>query len=273
MKTLTLETEPASISGSREYNRVPQVTPDFWIVKILAVTVGETAADFINSNLGLGLSTTSVIMSGLLIAALVFQFAQRKYVPWIYWLTVVLVSVVGTLITDTMVDTFGISLVTSTAIFSGALAATFAVWYAFEKTLSIHTIYTFRREAFYWLAILFTFALGTASGDLAAEQLGMGYLSAGLMYSGLIAAIAAAWYFFKANGILAFWLAYIFTRPMGAAYGDLLAQPKEYGGFGFGFTWTSVIFLVGILAVVVYMTVTHDGDEWSRSNSGAGKIA
>ncbi len=153
MDTLTIETETASVSGSREYNRVPQVTPDFWIVKILAVTVGETAADFINMNLGLGLSTTSVIMGGLLIAALVFQFAQRKYIPWIYWLTVVLVSVVGTLITDTMVDIFGVSLVTSTVIFSGALAATFTVWYALEKRFqSIRSTHSGAKRSTGWLS-------------------------------------------------------------------------------------------------------------------------
>ena len=267
MSTLAIESDAALAVGEREYNRVPQVTPDFWVVKILAVTVGETAADYINTTLGLGLSTTSLIMSGLLVAALVFQFAQRKYVPWIYWLTVVLVSVVGTLITDNLTDNLGIGLWTSTAGFATALAATFAAWYAFEKTLSIHTVYTFRREAFYWLTILFTFALGTAAGDLVAEQIGFGYLQSGLVYTALIAAIAFAWYAFKMNAILAFWLAYIFTRPMGASYGGLMAQPVDYGGLGFGTTWTSVIFLFGILAVVLYMTLSHDGDEWTKSKA------
>jgi uncharacterized membrane-anchored protein len=248
------------------YNRVPQVTVDFWIVKLLAVTVGETAADFLNMNLGLGLSATSVIMSGLLLAALFLQFAQSKYVPWIYWLAVVLISVVGTLITDNLVDNLGYSLQACTIGFSIALAATFAVWFAFEKTLSIHTIYTFRREVFYWLAILFTFALGTAAGDLAAEGLALGYLQAGLAYLALIAAIAAAYYVFKVNGILAFWLAYIFTRPMGASFGDLFSQPVEYGGLGFGTIMTSLLFLGGIVAVIVYMQITHDGDEFVKAS-------
>ncbi|MBD1546258.1 hypothetical protein [Roseibium aggregatum] len=267
MNTLTFENSAEAVPDKRTYNRVPQVTPDFWIVKLLAVTVGETAADYINMTLGLGLSTTSLIMSGFLVAALILQFAQRKYVPWIYWMTVVLVSVVGTLITDNLTDNLGVSLWTSTAGFSIALAATFGVWFTFEKTLSIHTIYSFRREAFYWLAILFTFALGTAAGDLVAETIGLGYLQAGLIYSAVIGAIAFAWYVLKLNSVLAFWLAYILTRPMGASYGDLMAQPADYGGMGFGTTWTSVIFLVGILAVVVYMTITHDGDEW-RSKQG-----
>lgn len=248
-------------TGPQIYNRVPQVTADFWIVKLLAVTVGETAADYINMNLGLGLSATSVIMSGFLIAALVLQFAQRKYVPWVYWLAVVLISVVGTLITDNLVDNLGVSLEATTIGFSIALAATFALWYAAERTLSIHTIYSFRREAFYWLAILFTFALGTAAGDLAAEGLGLGYLQAGIMYISVIVAVALAYYVLKINGILAFWLAYIFTRPMGASFGDLLSQPVDQGGLGLGTTLTSLIFLAGIAAVIAYMTFTQDGEE------------
>lgn len=247
------------------HNRVPQVTADFWIVKLLAVTVGETAADYLSVNLGLGLSATSVIMSGFLVAALVLQFAQRRYIPWIYWLAVVLVSVVGTLITDNLVDNLGVSLEAATAGFAIALAATFALWFAFERTLSIHTIYTFRREAFYWLAILFTFALGTAAGDLLAEGLSLGYLQAGLAYSALIAAIAVAYYVFKLNGILAFWLAYIFTRPMGASFGDLLSQAKADGGLGLGTTATSLVFLFAIAAVIGFMTITHDGDDALRS--------
>ncbi len=251
------ETKPA-------YNRVPQVTVDFWIVKLLAVTVGETAADYINMTLGLGLPATSVLMSGFLIAALVLQFAQRKYVPWIYWLAVVLISVVGTLITDNLVDNLGYSLESTTIGFSIALAATFAAWYTSERTLSIHTIYTFRREAFYWLAILFTFALGTAAGDLAAEGLSLGYLQAGIGYTAVIAVIAAAYYVLKINGILAFWLAYIFTRPMGASFGDLLSQAKADGGLGLGATFTSLIFLTLIAVVVAFMHLSRDGEEMVR---------
>lgn len=243
------------------YNRVPKVTVDFWLIKLLAVTVGETAADFLNANLGLGLSKTSWIMSGFLIAALVLQLAQKRYVPWIYWITVVLVSVVGTLITDNLVDNLGFGQGTITIVFSIALAATFAVWYAAEKTLSIHTIYTARREAFYWLAILFTFALGTAAGDLAAEGLGLGYLQAGLIYGAVIGAIALAYYMRGMNAILGFWLAYIITRPMGASFGDLLSQPAANGGLGFGSVMTSVLFLAGIAGLVIYATFSRVGLE------------
>jgi len=254
-----------SLTSYLPYNRVPKVTFDFWIIKLMAVTVGETAADFLATSLGLGLPATSWIMSGFLVAALVYQFAQKRYVPWIYWVTVVLVSVVGTLITDNLVDNLGVALETTTIAFSLALAATFIVWYAFEQTLSIHTIYTTRREAFYWLAILFTFALGTAAGDLAAEGLGLGYLQAGIDYGIVIAVIAFAFFALKMNGILAFWLAYIVTRPMGASFGDLLSQPLDSGGLGFGTTVTSVIFLAMIAAIILYMTITHEGLERARN--------
>jgi uncharacterized membrane-anchored protein len=250
----------ASENRALVHNRVPKVTADFWLIKLMAVTVGETAADFLNMNLGLGLSTTSLVMTGFLLAALVLQFAQKKYVPWIYWLAVVLVSVVGTLITDNLVDDLGVSLETSTAVFAVALIATLAVWYAVEKTLSIQTIYTTRREGFYWLAILLTFALGTAAGDLAAEGLGLGYLTAGLICGAIIAVIAFAYFVLKMNGVLAFWLAYILTRPMGASFGDLLSQSSSEGGLGFGPVVTSALFLACIAGTVIYMTSTHDGD-------------
>lgn len=247
------------------YNRVPRVTVDFWLVKLLAVTVGETAADFLAQNLGLGLATTSWIMSGILVLALALQFAQRRYEPVYYWIAVVLVSIVGTLITDNLVDNLGISLETTTNAFALALAATFVVWNGVEKTLSIHTIYTFRREAFYWLAILFTFALGTAAGDLLAEGLKLGYLEAGLLYGAAIAAIAFAFFGLKMNGILAFWLAYILTRPMGASFGDLLSQPVADGGLGFGTIITSALFLAGIAGTIFYMTKTRAGLEVGRA--------
>lgn len=249
---------PPTLNSMTVYNRVPRVTADFWLIKLMAVTVGETAADFLATNLGLGLSTTSWVMSGFLVAALALQFAQRKYVPWAYWVTVVLISVVGTLITDNLVDNLGISLQTTAVTFSLALTATFIVWYVIEKTLSIHTIYTMRREAFYWFAILFTFALGTAAGDLVAEGLGLGYLYTGLMYGLVIGAITFAYYALKLNGIGAFWLAYILTRPMGASFGDLLSQPVANGGLGFGTVATSAIFLAVITGIIVYMTLSRE---------------
>jgi uncharacterized membrane-anchored protein len=251
-------------------NRVPQVDVPFWLIKLLAVTVGETAADYLAVNLGFGLSTTTWFMSVVLVAALAVQFAQKRYVPWAYWVAVVLISIVGTLITDNMVDNLEIELQTSTMFFSVVLAVTFAVWYAIERTLSIHTIYTTRREVFYWLAILFTFSLGTAAGDMVSEYFGLGYLVTGIIFAAIVGAIAIAYLVFKIDGILAFWLAYILTRPVGASLGDLLSQPMEYGGLGLGTIVTSLIFLGAIAAIVVYMTYS---DQRERPNVKAGSKA
>lgn len=237
-------------------NKVPEVTLYFWIIKILCTTMGETAADYLNTNLNLGLTNTTYIMGALLSVVLFFQFRARKYIPSIYWLAVVLLSVVGTLITDNMVDNFGVALQTTTIAFSIALAATFGMWYFSEKTLSIHSIYTTRREAFYWLAILFTFALGTAAGDLTAEYFKLGYLPSALLFAGLIASVTVAYYGLKLNAVLAFWIAYILTRPLGASIGDYLSQTRDNGGLGLGTTMTSVIFMMVILVLVIYLTLT-----------------
>lgn len=243
------------------FNRVPKVTIDFWLIKLMAVTMGETAADYLAVNLGFGLTTTSLIMTAVLAFALVLQFGQKKYVPWSYWMAVVLISIVGTLVTDNLVDNFGVSLITTTIFFMVALAATFALWFASEKTLSIHAIFTTKREAYYWLAILFTFALGTAAGDLVAEQFGLGYLATGVLFGMIIGSLTVGYVLFKLDPILGFWLAYIFTRPLGASFGDLLSQPAEYGGLGLGTIITSAMFLGAIIVIVAYMSVTRDGEE------------
>jgi uncharacterized membrane-anchored protein len=242
--------------GRQMLNKVPEITIYFWIIKILCTTVGETAADLMNEELGLGLTNTTYIMSAALIAILVAQFRTRKYIPGVYWLAVVLISIVGTLITDNLVDNAGVELQTTTYVFSAILALVFAVWWAVERTLSVHTIVTTRREAFYWLAILFTFALGTSAGDLFAEKLELGFLPSAGIFAGAIAVIAIAHFRFKLNAILAFWLAYILTRPLGASIGDWLSQPVEETGLGLGTILTSVIFLGAILALVVYLSVT-----------------
>ncbi|GAA2104618.1 COG4705 family protein [Actinomadura alba] len=240
----------------RMLNKVPEVTIYFWIIKILATTVGETAADFLNTNLHMGLTGTTVIVGVLLVISLIFQFRTGKYVPGIYWLAVVLISVVGTLITDNLTDNLGVALETTTVIFAVALALTFAAWFASERTLSIHTIYTTRREGFYWLAILFTFALGTAAGDLVAEKLNLGYWVSAVMFGTLIAIVAMAHLAVRLNAVLAFWIAYILTRPLGASLGDYLSQARGDGGLGLGTIVTSALFLVTILGVVSYLSVT-----------------
>jgi len=238
---------------ARMLNKVPEVTLVFWIVKIMSTTVGETGADYLAVHVGLGTALTGGIMAVLLAASVAVQMRARRYVPWIYWLTVVLMSVVGTQITDALTDRLGVSLYVSTAVFAALLAATFAIWYASERTLSIHSITTTRREVFYWLAILFTFALGTASGDLATEALSLGFSVGVWVFGGLIAAIYVA-YRLGANAVLTFWLAYILTRPLGASLGDLLSQSQTYGGLGLGTVMTSIAFLTVIVALVVIMS-------------------
>jgi uncharacterized membrane-anchored protein len=252
-------------------NKVPEITLYFWIIKILCTTVGETAADNLNENLGLGLSGTSYVMGALLIGVLVFQFRARRYVPGVYWLAVVLLSIVGTLITDNMAE-HGVALMTTNIVFTTALAATFATWYASERTLSVHTIFTTKREAFYWLAILFTFALGTSVGDYLSETLELGYLTALGIFAGAIAVITVLHFGLKMNAILSFWLAYILTRPLGASIGDYLASPTEEGGLGLGTNVTSFIFLGLILALVVFLAISKRDviKTWALSPSWAG---
>ncbi len=241
-------------------NKVPEVTALFWLIKIMSTTVGETGADYLAVHVGLGTAITGGIMVTLLAAALLLQFRSRRYVPWIYWLTVVLVSVVGTQLTDLLTDRLDVSLYVSTAVFAGMLAATFAVWYWMERTLSIQTIVTTRRELFYWAAILFTFALGTAAGDLATEALGLGFKLGVVVFGILIAMIFGA-YYLGANTVLTFWLAYILTRPLGASLGDLLSQARGYGGIGLGTTLTSIVFLIVIVVLVTILTLDRDASE------------
>ncbi len=244
-------------SAARMLNKVPEVTLAFWVIKVMSTTVGETGADYLAVHVGLGTAITGAIMALLLTAALLVQLRSRQYVPWMYWLTVVLLSVVGTQITDALTDRLDVSLYVSTGVFAVALAATFAVWYARERTLSIHTIVTTKRELFYWAAILFTFALGTAAGDLATEALGLGFNVGVLVFGGLIAAIYAA-YRLGANAVLTFWLAYVLTRPLGASLGDLLSQSRTYGGLGLGTVGTSIAFLAVIVVLVTMLSLRTD---------------
>ena len=245
-------------------NKVPEITLYFWVIKVLCTTVGETASDYLSDNVGLGLTKTTFMTGALLVAALVFQFRARRYVPWIYWLGIVLISVVGTQITDNLSDNMGVSLVITTVAFAIALSVTFAVWYASERTLSIHTIYTTRRESFYWLAVLFTFALGTAAGDLTAERLNLGYLVSLVLFAATIGAVGIAHYRFNLNAVASFWIAYVLTRPLGASLGDYLSQPRADGGLGLGTTVTSALFLGAIIAVVAYLSLTRKDATESR---------
>lgn len=237
-------------------SKVPEVTVFFWIIKVLATTVGQSAADFLSDNLELGLTNTTYMIGAILIAALVFQFRSDCYVPGIYWLAVLLLSIVGTLITDNLVDNLRVSLVVSALVITGALAICFIVWFVSEGTLSIHAIRTRRREAFYWSTIMFTFALGAAAGDLLAENLAVGYWRAALICAGAIALVAAAHFATGLDAIVAFWVAYVLTRPLGASIGDYLSRRRADGGLGVGTVGTSVVFLATIILIVFYLAAS-----------------
>jgi uncharacterized membrane-anchored protein len=230
-------------------NKVPAITATFWVIKVLSTTIGETFADFLSVNVGLGPIVTDALMLAVLVAALGVQFRTTKYTPWIYWLCVVLVSIVGTQITDLFTDDLGVSLYVSSALFAVILAVVFAVWYRQEGTLAITSIDTPRREAFYWAAILTTFALGTAAGDLATEALSLGFRNGVLIFGGLI---LIAWLARRAGAglVLTFWVAYVLTRPLGASLGDLLTQAKDFGGLDLGASLTSILFFAAIVILV-----------------------
>jgi uncharacterized membrane-anchored protein len=246
-------------TGSRRYemlNKVPEVTVYFWVIKILCTTVGESFADYINETLGFGLTNTTLVFSAALLLVLAVQFRLRQYVPGVYWLAVVLISVVGTLVTDNLTDGQGVPLWVSSTVFGVLLAGVFGIWYARERTLSIHSIVTTPREAFYWVAVLVTFALGTAVGDWTLELTGWTPGASVLLPLGLILAVLVAWRL-GVGAVLSFWIAYILTRPLGANIGDFLASDRSEGGLGLGTLGTSVLFLGTIFTVVVYLTKTR----------------
>ncbi len=250
-------TADAKLFGRNILNKVPEVTIFFWIIKILCTTVGETGADNLATRYTLSDATLAYYTGAILIVVLLVVFAFNRYVPLFYWSGIVLISVVGTLITDNLVDNHGVALQTTTIVFSIATAASFAAWWSVERTLSIHTILTLRREIFYWVTVLFTFALGTAAGDYIAETSGLGYFKSILLFGGAIAVVTVAHLRFGLNAIFAFWAAYVLTRPLGASIGDYLSQAKKDGGLGLGTNTTSYIFLATILSLVVYLSVTR----------------
>ncbi|MGW0966641.1 COG4705 family protein [Streptomyces sp. NPDC002516] len=260
--TTTSEVETGRRSGRLMLNKVPEVTIWFWVIKILCTTVGESFADWINMKLGVGLVNTAWIFTAVFVVVLCVQMRLKRYVPFPYWLTVVVVSVTGTLYTDILTDQLNVPLWISSSVFSVLLAVVFGVWWLRERTLSIHSVTTRSRESFYWLTVLVTFALGTATGDWTLELTGWSPGASVLLPLGLIAAITLLWKF-GANPVLSFWLAYILTRPLGANIGDWLAAPKvaagpgEPTGLALGTFTTSLIFLGLILATVVYLTVTR----------------
>ena len=242
--------------SSNTLNKVPEITLSFWVIKILTTTVGETGADYLAVNAGLGQAVTRTGMALFLAAALFLQIRSRRYTPCLYWLSVVLVSVVGTQITDLLTDDMNISLYLSTLVFAVVLGIIFIVWSRSEHTLSMQNIDTRNRELFYWAAILCTFALGTAAGDLATEALGLGFAWGSIVFGSLIGVTYLAWKL-GANAVLTFWIAYILSRPLGASLGDMLTQSRNYGGLGFGAMWTSAIFLAVIILLVTQAQIKN----------------
>src|SRR5580698_3223684 len=242
------------VAAGRAASKVPQITIFFWIVKVLTTAQGEAVSDFLYFRYGAVLAGT--LGAAGLVIALTLQFRARRYVAWIYWAAVVMVAIFGTMAADGLHVKLGVPYSVSTPFFAIALAAIFVAWYATEKTLSIHSINNWRREAFYWATVMATFALGTALGDFTATTLGWGYLASGIIFTGVIAIPAIAWRF-GMNPILAFWFAYIVTRPLGASFADYLGVSHAYGGLGLGRGTVGLTLTIVIIAFVGYLAVTR----------------
>lgn len=236
--------------------KVPAITAFFWIIKILATTVGETFADFLNQTLGWGLSGTAVAMTLFLVVVLVVQFSLRRYVPAVYWLAIVTISTVGTLLTDWMHDGLGVENWQAIIIFAIALAVTLTIWFAKERTLAMKSINTRGREAFYWLAMLFTFALGTAGGDIFLDDMGIPLTITLIGFAVALLLLLILWRVGLIGSVLAFWIACVLTRPLGAALGDLLSLPTDETGLGWGAAATSYLFLAIIAGLIVFLSIT-----------------
>lgn len=251
-KTL-LQTQPLPLV-KRAMRKVPEVTIYFWIVKLLTTAMGESTSDYLVFHI---YPYVAVIVGCVgLIVALILQLSVRRYVPWIYWLAVIMVAIFGTMAADVIHVVLGVPYVVSTASFFAALIVIFVVWYRSEKTLSIHSIYTFRRELFYWATIMATFALGTAAGDMTAATLKLGYLDSGILFAVLFILPALAYKFLGANEIATFWIAYILTRPLGASFADWFGKPY-LGGLGLGDTKVALVLTIIILIFIAYLTVTR----------------
>jgi uncharacterized membrane-anchored protein len=236
-------------------SKVPQITVYFWIIKILTTAQGEATSDYlvykIDPFIAVGIGFVALVV------ALAIQFRARQYVAWRYWLAVDLVAIFGTMAADGMHIKLRIPYAASTAFFAIVLTVVFVAWYLTEKTLSIHSIRTPRREAFYWAAVLATFALGTALGDMTATTLHLGYLASGIIFTVIFAIPGIAHRWLGLNAIVAFWFAYVVTRPLGASYADWLGVPKVVGGLGLGRGPVAIGLTIPIIALVAYLAVTR----------------
>jgi uncharacterized membrane-anchored protein len=217
--------------------------------------MGESTSDYLVFHIN---PFIAVALGGIgLTVALILQLVVRRYVAWIYWLAVLMVAIFGTMAADVVHVVLGVPYLVSTLFFAASLAVIFVVWYVFEKTLSFHSIYTFRRELFYWATVMATFALGTAAGDMTASTLHLGYLLSGVLFTALIAVPAVAYSMFGLNEIVCFWFAYIVTRPLGASFADWFGKSPSFGGLGYGDGWVSLVLAILIVVFVGYLTVTR----------------
>ena len=248
---------------SHTLNRVAQLGILFWVIKIVSTTVGETAADYVSVNLDLGLVSTTILMGLITIAVTFWNFKQKKYFPPSYWFLIVMMSIEGTLITDLLVEQFGISMLILDVIFAIAMAAVFYVWYKKEGSLSIHDINNDSREKFYWVIVLTTFALGTGVGDTVSEYLRVGYIYSLIIFSAIFILAGLLNYYKLIGGVLAFWIAFIVTRPIGASLGDLLIQEPKDGGLGISVSTVNIVFFIIIIASVTYIKMTYRKNEQS----------
>jgi uncharacterized membrane-anchored protein len=255
MSETPLASDYARGSVNRTLAKVPELTAYFWVTKILTTGMGETTSDFMNGWLGPVIAVP--IMLAALWLALRLQLRRKRYEAWSYWLVVVVVAVFGTTAADALHVVLGIPYFISTSFYLVVLGVIFVWWYRSEGTLSIHSIYTRRRERFYWATVLATFALGTAAGDMTATPLHLGYLDSGLMFAGLFVLPGLAYWLLGLGEIAAFWFAYVITRPLGASFADWGAVTQAKGGLGFGPGWISLFLAIAIVAFVWYLTVTR----------------
>jgi uncharacterized membrane-anchored protein len=254
---LDMKPKPHNRDQSAQYGmipvkKLPEITVFFWIIKLLTTGMGETTSDYLVHQMD---PIFAVALGGIgLVVALLIQFSVRRYVPWVYWLAITMVAIFGTMAADAIHVGLGISYPISTAGFSVVLGIIFAVWYVSEKTLSIDHIYTFRRELFYWTTVMATFALGTAAGDMTASTLDLGYFTSGLLFAGLFALPAMAYWRSGLNEVGAFWLAYVLTRPLGASFADWIGRSRDLRGVGFGTGRISLVLAILIVGFVSYLT-------------------
>jgi uncharacterized membrane-anchored protein len=248
-------TQPAARPALRALTKVPEITIFFWVTKILTTAMGEATSDFMNSALGPAIAVPLMLIG--LVVALKFQFRQPSYKAWSYWLVVVMVAVFGTSAADALHVGFGIPYTVSTSFYLVVLTVVLIAWYKSERTLSIHSIYTRRREQFYWATVLATFALGTAAGDMTATSFHIGYLASGIMFMSIIAVPAVAHRWFGLNSILAFWFAYIITRPLGASFADWLDATRHLGGLDLGQGPVALGFAVVMLGFIAYLAASR----------------